>query len=176
MGLLTRIWLALGSYSKPFTSSAVSYFYMTRQAGKINTFVYSHLISCPRYLRRRNVLFVGNELDSLLCVPMSVCVVSEDAGSPAASVSECSGINWGLFSYLGPTAVPETEESDEALFCRVWVAAGAVCAGWVWTKRNPNMQITRTHACTVIHTCTSHVWNDADTPGCFASCNIWRRN
>lgn len=54
-----------------------------------------------------------------VCVCVSECVVSEDAGSPAASVSKCSRINWCLLSYLGPTAVPETEESDEALFCRV---------------------------------------------------------
>lgn len=55
------------------------------------------------------------------CVCFYVCayVVSENAGSPAASGSKCSRINWGLLSYLGPTAVPETEESDEALFCRV---------------------------------------------------------
>lgn len=37
-----------------------------------------------------------------------------------------------VFLFLsGPTAVPETEEPDEALFCGVRVTAGAVGAGWV---------------------------------------------
>lgn len=44
------------------------------------------------------------------------------------------GINCCLLSYLCPTAVPETEESDEALFCGVWITAGALSAGWVQTN------------------------------------------
>lgn len=54
--------------------------------------------------------------------------------SVTATLSRTSGINWCILSYLGPTAVPEAEESDEALFCGVWVAAGAVSAGWVWRQ------------------------------------------
>lgn len=39
--------------------------------------------------------------------------------SVAATLSKTSGINWCVLSYLGLTAVPEAEESDEALFCGV---------------------------------------------------------
>lgn len=73
-----------------------------------------------------------NELDSLLLLYMFLFVraVSEDAGSPAASASGCVQGLIGVCALISaPTAVPETEESDEALFCRVRVTAGVVCTG-----------------------------------------------
>lgn len=108
-------------------------------------------------------LFGSNELYTLPCVFVCVCicvrVVSDDAGSSAASVSKCSRINWYLLSYLGPTAVPEIKESDEALFCRVWVTAGAVCTGWVRTQAD--------HRDAHTHIQSSHpVWNDEDKSIC----------
>lgn len=69
-----------------------------------------------------------------LCVFLGLCVVSKVTSSPAASICKSSRINWCLISYLGPTAVPETEEYNEALFCRVRVTAGAVRTGWVTLK------------------------------------------
>lgn len=70
-----------------------------------------------------------------MCVSRFVCVAVDDTGSPAATICKSSRINWCLISYLAPTAVPETEESNEALFCRVRVTAGAVCTGWVTLQR-----------------------------------------
>lgn len=49
----------------------------------------------------------------ILSVVPSVCL----SVSAIATLSRTSEINWCVLSYLGPTVVPEAEESDEALFC-----------------------------------------------------------
>lgn len=69
-----------------------------------------------------------NLLQSFCCFSVFVSL-SADADDPSVSVVKWNVINWCLLSYLNPTAVPEAEESDEALFCWVRVTAGAVCTG-----------------------------------------------
>lgn len=127
------------SWRNEHLSTLQSHFLLRKENAYISSAVMSWI-----HCRSRLCLFV------CLCV----CFVSEDADSPTASVSKSSRINWCLLSYLGPTAVPETEESDEALFCRVWVAAGVVGAGWVLNKhKKKHTKRCSSHACIAPYRC-----------------------
>lgn len=116
-------------------------------------------ISCPHIYLLFNQQQAKQHCAVCVSTCVCVCVISINAGSPAESISKWRRINWSLLSYLGPTAVPETEESDEALFCRVRVTAGAVCAGWVNkrpnTLRHANYRVSPTHADSYTRTLTS---------------------
>lgn len=91
----------------------------------------SHMLSLlPAQNERVHVsLAVISWIYCCSCLRCCIGMSAADASSPAVSVSECTRINWGVLSYLGLTAVSETEKSDEALFCGVRVTTGAVCAG-----------------------------------------------